>query len=205
MHHSVLLNLDSGNFSLFLFPLDLGMLMGPHSLCSSVNSTSIVLLVTLLNSSWNNPNVSVSSVFCVSLVWCRNTLRGVNIKLDHAEFMDSHRGKHIWQRKAPQCLAQKKLSSFRCQHDTGHPFSSLHSAPKEQFPLFHFSSPLSNWAGPWENPDSLDLAGSVDVCTIAFCFLLETSVVNQGHQDGVYGKSLAPDTKSSLWVEWQPL
>lgn len=87
----------------------------------------------------------------------------------------------------------------RCQHGTGHPFSSLHSAPKKQFPLFHFSSPLSNWAGPWENPDSR-LGRVVDVCRISFLLSLETSVGSQGHQDGIYGKSLAPDTKSSLWV-----
>lgn len=78
----------------------------------------------------------------------------------------------------------------RCQHGTGHPFSSLHSAPKEQFPLFHFPSPLSNWAGPWENPDSLDLAGSVDVCRIAFLLSFRN----------ICGKS-----KASRWYIWQEL
>lgn len=65
--------------------------------------------------------------------------------------------------------------------------SGLHQ--RNNFPSFIFPSPLSSWAGPWENPDSLDLAGSVHVCRIAFLLCLETSVGNHGHQYGIYGKS----------------
>lgn len=65
--------------------------------------------------------------------------------------------------------------------------SILHQ--KNNFLSFIFLSPLSSWAGPWENPNSLNLAGSMDVCRIAFLLCLETSVGNHGHQDGIYGKS----------------
>ena len=44
--------------------------------------------------------------------------------------------------------------------------SSLHQ--KNNFPSFIFPSLWSSGAGPWENPDSLDLAGSTDMCRIAF-------------------------------------
>lgn len=39
---------------------------------------------------------------------------------------------------------------------------------KNSFPSFIFPSPWSSWAGPWENPDSLDLAGPTDMYRIAF-------------------------------------
>lgn len=65
--------------------------------------------------------------------------------------------------------------------------STLHQ--KNNFPSFIFPSPLSSWVGPWESPNSLDLAASADVCRIAFLLCSETSVGNRGHQDGIYGKS----------------
>ena len=103
---------------------------------------------------------------------------------------ENHQGKvHITEKSTSMFGSETTLmlADANTAQDVTSACSILHQ--KNNFLSFIFPSPLSNCAGPWENPDSFHLAGSVDMCRIAFLLSLETSVGSQGHQDGINGKS----------------